>query len=190
MRLYQRTFALFQHNNRLRRYFLTKNQVQLQHPLVPLEGLSNQILVIKNSLLKMTTIGKKFGEHIWLGYQKKYPTQKQTMYNVYTNVPAMIQPYQKDEFENCAGKTFEQTYSKSFQPIHQNTRAIPSSMFNVINATDNHTVHTYQYAWYPRTVSAPTSNTKNLCNSLLINNFYYFSRFFSVFYSTKKTNKM
>ena len=52
----------------------------------------------------MVSIGHNFGEHIWLGYQKKYPAEKQTMYNVYTNVPAMIQPYQKDEFENCAGK--------------------------------------------------------------------------------------
>ena len=61
----------------------------------------------------MTSIGKKFGEHIWLGYQKKYPLEKQTMYNVYTNVPAMIQPYQRDEFENCAGKQKLWTFFKS-----------------------------------------------------------------------------
>ena len=69
----------------------------------------------------MTTIGKKFGEHIWLGYQKKYPTQKQTMYNVYTNVPAMIQPYQKDEFENCAGEQIEINYIKSIATIKKLT---------------------------------------------------------------------
>ena len=105
----------------------------------------------------MTSIGKKLGEHIWLGYQKKYPLEKQTMYNVYTNVPAMIQPYQRDEFENCAGKqkgwnffSLKNNQANKFlvQLIHQFINHIRSLMSNVINEIDKLKVPIFPFALF------------------------------------------
>ena len=90
-------------------YFNTKEDLTCKSPFE--KNLLPIISVIRKSLLETVIDKNSFGKLIWLGYRKKNPRKSQTMFNVYTQASTMIQPYQNDKGQNCAG-TYSIFYRK------------------------------------------------------------------------------